>query len=95
MKVIEFFVTGLGVVLDNRGVLPGSTLLLKQQPPSHWSRFGTTDAKEAEKRMEVATPKATSKAEAKAAADEAKTKAAAKAAPKAEAPAGGMPPPAK
>lgn len=59
-KVTPFFVTGHGIQLDKRGVLPGSTLLLKSEPPKHWSRFGTTDQEEAEKAMQVATPAAAS-----------------------------------
>ncbi|GLT07997.1 hypothetical protein GCM10007928_02280 [Sulfitobacter porphyrae] len=57
-----FFVTDHGIQVEGRGVLPGSTLRLKSEPPAHWSRFGTLDQAEAEawaeKKMQVATPKA-------------------------------------
>jgi hypothetical protein len=57
-----FFVTDHGIQVEGRGVLPGSTLRLKSEPPAHWSRFGTLDQAEAEawaeKKMQVATPNA-------------------------------------
>lgn len=36
----EFHVTQFGITIDGRGVMPGSVLKLKADPPSHWQRFG-------------------------------------------------------
>lgn len=58
-----FYVTGLGLQIDKVMIMPGSELRLNAPAPGHWSRFGTTDIKEAEeamrpKGMVVATPAA-------------------------------------
>jgi len=55
----EFHVTGLGLKIDGRMIMPGSKLNLNSQPPSHWQRFGEVknvmESKPA-KELEVATP---------------------------------------
>lgn len=38
--MLNFSVTGLGLKIDNRMIMPGSELKLKSKPPSHWNRFG-------------------------------------------------------
>lgn len=55
----KFEVTDLGIQLDGRMVMPGSTLYLKAAPPSHWQRFGRHMPNESApkpKTLEVATP---------------------------------------
>lgn len=57
----KFEVTGLGITIDGRAVMPGSTLYLKAAPPSHWQRFGRHTTGEAARKpqsLEVATPAA-------------------------------------
>lgn len=53
----EFNVTGLGLKIDGRMIMPGSKVLLNSQPPAHWSRFGEYNQAPGENRQfEVATP---------------------------------------
>lgn len=52
-----FKVTGLGLQVDKVMILPGSELVVKSAPPSHWQRFGEYGQAE-EKKITVATPSA-------------------------------------
>lgn len=58
----EFHVTGLGLKIDGRMIMPGSVLKMNSKPPCHWQRFGEYKTRpekakeEPVKQFEVATP---------------------------------------
>lgn len=57
MKTFE--VKEIGLIVDGRGIMPGSLLVLKSDPPAPWKKFGQIAAdkpKEEEKELVVATP---------------------------------------
>ena len=51
----RFDVTGLGLQIDGRMVMPGSKLFLNGKPPAAWKRFGSICRSVGS--FEVATPK--------------------------------------